>query len=413
MTESLLGIVDMGRRGEGIARHDGKTIFVLLTLPGETARVEIAGDRGELREVVTPSPDRIAAFCKHYGPCGGCQLQHWKEDAYRGWKKDLVEQALRARGIDATVGELIDTHGAGRRRVNIHVRRKSGEVAAGYMSPRTHSLHDIDRCPILAPELHRAFDIARAIGATLGDCDVAFTATMTGTDAVVKAERRIVEREHARLAALATDLKLARLTVNGEVIVTAIVPRLMMGKAEVAIPPGSFLQATERGEVILAQLVRDGVGKARRVADLFCGSGPFTFRLAEAAQVEAYDSDRPAIAALAAAVRATSGLKPITAIVRDLFRAPLVANELKGFDAVVFDPPRAGAEAQARQLAKSQVKTVVAVSCDISSFAHDAEILVHGGYELTALTAVDQFKWTSHVETVAVFRRTQSLARST
>jgi len=413
MTEAQLDIVDVGRRGEGIAHHHDKTIFVGRTLPGEAVRAQVEGDRGTLTEVVKPSPDRVAPFCRHYESCGGCQLQHWREDAYREWKKGLIEQALRARGIAAATGELIDAHGVGRRRVSIHVRRKGDEVTAGFMAPRSHTLHDIDGCPILEPALHRAFDIARAIGATLGDCDVALTATLGGLDAAVKAERKIVEREHAKLAALATGLGLARLTVNNEVIITAMVPRIVMGKAQVAIPPGSFLQATEQGEEALAKYVCSEVRKAKRVADLFCGCGPFTFRLAETAKVDAFDSDRAAIAALLDAARNTQGLKPVTATVRDLFREPLVANELKDFDAVVFDPPRAGAEAQAKQLAKSKVKTVVAVSCDPQSFARDAAILIDGGYRARFLSPVDQFKWSSHVEIVASFEKTQSFARST
>ena len=167
-----------------------------------------------------------------------------------------------------------------------------------------------------------------------------------------------------------------------------------------ALPPGSFLQATMLGEETLARLVIEGVGKARSVADLFCGVGPFAFRLGERAKVEAFDNDRAAIAALNAAAKATSGLKPVTAAVRDLFREPLVPNEMKGFDAVVFDPPRSGAEAQAKQLARSDVKTVMAVSCDVGTFARDAAILVAGGYALKRVTAVDQFKWSSHVEIV-------------
>lgn len=405
MSEATVTIEAMGRRGEGIAHHDGKTLFVARTLPGESVRVAIDGGRAHLQEIVTPSPERISPFCKHYDTCGGCQLQHWQEDAYHRWKASLVVDALAAHGMKIDTPTLIDAHGSGRRRVSIHARRKGDHVTAGYMAPRTHSLVDIDRCPVLSPALDRAFDIARAIAATLGDCDVSFTATSGGLDAAVKAERKIVTREHTKLATLATDLKLARFTVNSEVIVTTTMPRVPMGKAEVTLPPGSFLQATEEGEATLASVVLNVIGKSKRVADLFSGCGPFTFRLAEKARVDAFDNDRAAIAALAAAVKNTPGLKPITATVRDLFREPLVANELKDYDAVVFDPPRAGAEAQAKQLAKSKVKTVIAVSCDPQTFARDAAILISGGYRARFLGTVDQFKWSSHVEIVAGFVR--------
>ncbi len=301
------------------------------------------------------SPDRVAPFCKHYGRCGGCQLQHWRAEPYQAWKKGLVEQALAAKGITVSVRTLIDAHGVGRRRVILHVRKRGATVTAGYMEARSHNLLDIDHCPILDPALERSFDIARALGAKLADCDVAVSVTRTGLDVSVKAERSIVAQEHAKLATLVNELKLARLSVNGEVMATAIPPRLVIGKAEVVMPPGGFLQATQAGEEALAALVIEGIGKkTKSVADLFCGVGPFALRLAEMFKVEAYDSDRAAIAALNAAAKVTSGLKPLVAAARDLFREPLVPNEMKDFDAVVFDPPRAGAEAQAKQLAALQ-----------------------------------------------------------
>jgi 23S rRNA (uracil1939-C5)-methyltransferase len=405
MTEHKLLIEAMGRRGEGVGQHQGRTIFVPGTLPGEKVTARGDGERLAMAALELASPDRAAPFCKHYGRCGGCQLQHWREEPYRAWKASLVAEALKARGIETAVQSCIDAHGAGRRRISLHVRRRDGAVTAGYMEPRSHSLLDIDRCPILEPALAQAFDIGRALGARLGDCDAAVSATLTGLDVSVRAERTVVEQEHARLAGFVAALGLARLSVNGEVIATAVPPRLKLGKAEVALPPGGFLQATALGEETLSRLVTEAVGKARTVGDLFCGIGPFAFRLAEKARVEAYDNDRAAIAAMGAAVRATPGLKPMTAAVRDLFREPLVPNEMKHLDAVVFDPPRAGAEAQARQLARSAVKTVVAVSCDAGSFARDAAILVDGGYALRRVTAVDQFKWSSHVEIVALFTR--------
>src|SRR5690606_15744113 len=182
-------------------------------------------------------------------------------------------------------------------------------------------------------------------------------------------------------------------------------PAVQMGKATMELPIGSFLQATEAAEAELAALVLEGVGRARSVVDLFCGVGPFTLRLAEKARVLAADSDRGAIAALEQAVRHTRGLKPVTGLRRDLFRDPLAPAELDSHDAIVFDPPRAGAEAQAREIARSKVRTVVGVSCDPASFARDAAILAAGGYRLESVTPVDQFAWSAHVEVVGVFRR--------
>jgi len=402
---SELKIEGMGRRGEGVAQLEDRTVFVPGTLPDETVTAAGDGDRLALVAIERASPDRVAPFCQYYGRCGGCQLQHWREEPYRAWKASLVSEQLKARGLPHAVSGIVDAHGAGRRRVSLHVRKRDGVVTAGFMEARTHTLLDIAQCPILEPGMMRAFDIGRAIGTRLSDCDVAVTATLTGLDVSVRAERKFAQAEHAKLASFVTDLQLARLSVNGEVIATAVPPRLQIGKASVALPPGGFLQATACGEETLARLVIEALGKPKSVADLFCGVGPFAFRMAERARVEAYDNDRPAIAALNTAAKVTPGLKPITAAVRDLFREPLVPNEMKELDAVVFDPPRAGAEMQARQLARSKVKTVVAVSCDAATFARDAEILVTGGYALKRVTAVDQFKWSSHVEIVAQFTR--------
>ena len=387
-----VAIEHLNWRGEGVG--EGKTFRNALF--GET----IDSATGQ---IIQPSAERIDPFCKYYVQCGGCQLQHWQEAPYREWKKKLVEVALSKRGIEFPVGEIIDAHGAGRRRVSLHVRRKEGITVAGFMAVRSHDLIDIDQCPILAPALQNCTDIARKLGAKLGDCDVSLTAADNGLDVSIKAERKIADEQMPNLAGLAAELNLARLTINGSMVVSRTMPVVAIGKTLVQVPPGSFLQATTAGEEALAALVVNSLGKAKSVADLFCGIGPFALRIAELAKVVAIDSDKPAVASLAQAVRQTTGIKPLTAEVRDLMREPLVANELKEFDAVVFDPPRAGAEAQARQLAKSNVKTAVAVSCDPASFARDAEILVGGGYKLKSLTAVDQFKWTSHVEIVGVF----------
>ncbi len=374
---------------------------------GQTFRNVLAGETIDpaTGRIIEASVERIKAFCKYYEKCGGCQLQHWQQAPYQDWKKNLIASALLKRGIEFPVSEIIDAHGAGRRRVSLHVRRRDGAVTAGFMAARSHDLVDIDHCPILVPALQNSSVIARRFGSKLGDCDVSLTAADNGLDVSIKAERKIADEQMPRLAGLVTELALARLTINGNMIATHLMPVVSIGRALVQVPPGSFLQATKAGEEALANLVLVSLAKSKSVADLFCGVGPFALRIAEKAKVTAIDSDKPAIASLAQAARVTTGLKPLKAEVRDLMREPMVANELKDFDAVVFDPPRAGAEAQARQLAKSNVKSVIAVSCDPASFARDADILVAGGYKLKSLAAVDQFKWTSHVEIVAAFSR--------
>jgi 23S rRNA (uracil1939-C5)-methyltransferase len=239
----------------------------------------------------------------------------------------------------------------------------------------------------------------------LGACDVAITSAQNGLDVAVKAERKVVPRRLDGLREISTSWQLARLAINGEAVFTVDKPMVSMGRAHVPLPIGSFLQATQAGEEILSQLVLDGLSGSRHVVDLFCGAGPFALRLAERVKVFAVDTDKPALAALQQAARQTQGLKPIVIEVRNLFRAPLIASELNDYDGIVFDPPRAGAEAQARQIAASRVKRVVAVACDVQTFARDAAILISGGYRLKEVVPVDQFKWTAHLEVVGIFER--------
>ncbi len=388
----------LGHKGEGIAEIDGKRIFVPRTLPGEEITLNADGERGTLVDLVRASPNRIAPFCPHYGACGGCQIQHLDRETYRAFKTGLVETPLRQAGIEAEVTRFVDAAGAGRRRATLHARKD----AAGYMGLRSHDLLNLDHCPILVPALARAPDMARAIGGMIGECDVSFTAGTTGVDIAVRTKAKSVRPDS--LMRLGNRFGLSRLALNGEMIFLNQAPRIAMGKAEVELPIGSFLQATEEAENVLGDYVVNAVGKAKNVADLFCGMGPFALRLAENSRVHAVDSDRPAIEALQKALRYTRGLKVVTTKVVDLFRDPLTRFELD-FDTVVLDPPRAGAEAQTREIALSKVRTVVMVACDPRTFARDAATLLKAGFSVSDLIAVDQFAWSTHIEVAATFRR--------
>ncbi|GLQ54486.1 class I SAM-dependent RNA methyltransferase [Devosia nitrariae] len=392
-------ITGLGHKGEGIAEIDGRRVFVPFALAGERVAIAIEGERAVLVEVVEASTDRGEPFCAHFGTCGGCQLQHLARPAYEAFKIGLIETPLRHQGLDAVVHRFIDAVGAGRRRATLHARREG----AGYMRMRSHEVADIERCPILVPALARAPEIARAVEAGVGEADVAFTATLAGIDVGVRTERRRAAGD--KLIPLLGRFGLARLSLNSELVVQAAPPRVAMGRADVELPIGSFLQATEAAERALADYVCAAVGKAKIVADLFCGVGPFTLRLAETARVLAHDSDRAGIAALDKSARHASGLKQVTAKARDLFRDPLTRFELAGFDCVVLDPPRAGAEAQVREIAASKLRNVVMVSCDPRTFARDARLLADSGFALEDLVAVDQFAWSTHVEIAATFRR--------
>lgn len=412
MTEQMT-IHRLGNRGDGVAETPGGSVYVPYTLPGETVTVEaVPGhpDRRHLVHVDRPSPTRVQPICKHFGRCGGCALQHWALADYHAWKRELVVQSLAAAGLDTPVATLIDAHGEGRRRAVLHARRGTHEVLeVGFAAPRAHHVIAIDACPVLAPGLdgiiEAAWAIAEALNATRKPLDIQATATDSGLDIDLRGSGPLSPERMAGLARIADKHRFARLTRHSELVAQATQPLVTVGRARVPLPPAAFLQATAAGEAALARLVSEHVGTAKRVADLFAGIGTFALRLAEQARVTAADSEPGAVAALQRAAATTGGLKRVEASVRDLFRSPMVANELKGFDAVVFDPPRQGAEAQARELAKSDVRTVVAVSCDAKTFARDARILAHGGYQLTTVTPLDQFRYTHHVELVAKLSR--------
>ena len=414
MTERL-AIAELGHRGDGVARTQAGLVYVPYTLPGETAEVEEwpgHPDRRRLVRIEAASHERVAAICPHFGACGGCALQHWAAAPYREWKRGLLVEALAQAGFAAAgalVDPLIDAHGEGRRRAVFHAWRRTHDVIeVGFAALRTHHLVAIDHCPVLARALDGALAAAWAIGEALAAAgkplDIQVTATEAGLDVDVRGSGPLAPARMSELARLAAAHRLARLTRHGETVALRAPPTLTMGRARVVLPPGAFLQATLAGEAALAALVLEHCGSAKNVADLFAGVGPFALRLAEGAKVMAADNDEDAVAALRAAAKAPR-LKPVTVERRDLFQRPFLARELAGLDAVVFDPPRQGAEKQARALAGSQVPIVAAVSCNPATFARDARILADGGYRLTRVTPVDQFLYSAHVELVGRFER--------
>ncbi|HEU4358323.1 MAG TPA: methyltransferase domain-containing protein [Xanthobacteraceae bacterium] len=408
-----LRIARLGARGEGVADSAAGAVYVPYALPGEIVEVESwpgHADRRHLIKVEVASAERIAPVCGHFGVCGGCALQHVAGARYREWKRGLVVAALARAGVDAPVDDLIDAHGEGRRRAVFHARRNSRDVLeVGFAALKAHHVVPIDRCPVLAPALSGALptarDIAEVLAPTRKPLDIQVTAADAGLDADVRGSGPLTAAQTTALAQVAERRNLVRLTRHGEIVAQRTPPVLTIGRAEVVLPPGAFLQATTAGEAVLARLVALHCRDAKAVADLFCGVGPFALRLAERARVTAIDSDADALAALRRAAAGTAGLKPVTAQQRDLFRYPLGRSELKAFEAVVFDPPRQGALAQARELAASGVPSVAAVSCDPASFARDARILLEGDYRLVRVIPVDQFLFSAHVELVAHFEK--------
>ncbi|WFU15425.1 methyltransferase [Bradyrhizobium sp. CB3481] len=415
MADSERLVIDhVGHHGDGVALARGGNIYVPYALGGETIEAgPVPGhhpDRRRLLKVEVASEARIAPFCPHFGVCGGCAIQHWDAEPYRAWKRGLVVTTLAQAGIACEVAPLVDAHGAGRRRITLHGRMGTHDVLkVGYAAAGSHDIIPIDRCPILDPQLGGAIEAAWAVAEPLiamgKPLDIQITATNSGLDIDVRGSGPLSTAMITRLSRIAEQHRLARLTRHGELVLMRTPPTISIGTANVVLPPGSFLQATIAGEEALAAQVFEHCKRSKTIADLFCGVGPFALRLAAKAKVAAFDSDAGAVAALQKAATSTPGLKPVKAEARDLFRRPLMPQELRDYDTVVFDPPRQGAQAQTTQLAASKVPTVVAVSCNVTTFARDAKTLIEGGYKIDGITPVDQFRHTPHVELVARFRR--------
>lgn len=403
----------LGARGDGVARIDGGMTYIPFALPGERVSAGPSRDASRtLVEVLRPSPDRVAPVCRHFGVCGGCRLQHIETGAYLAWKREQVRIVFAARGLDVQVAPIMTFPGARRRRAALTARRDKRSVILGFHVMRSHEIIGIAECPVLAPEIERALPALARIGAEASGlnpwpgivldvlrADNGLDVLITGTGGVLSPLAR------ERLAKEALAAKFLRLTEARDTIYETAAPFVRFGPACVTPPPGAFLQAMVEAEAAMAELVCAAAGKAKRVADLFCGLGAFTFPLARRAEVLAIDSNPAAVEALARAARGTSGVKRITAKARDLFRAPLSPTELKDFDAVVFNAPRAGAKTQAESIARSNVPAAVAVSCDMATLARDARILLDGGYRIETIMPIDQFQYSAHVEAVAVFRR--------
>lgn len=404
-----VSIGSMGASGDGIAQLPDGQVFVPFTLPGEVANVARDKNRATLIALIEASPERVEPSCIHFESCGGCSLQHWQSESYQQWKSSLVASALDGRGLDYDLAPLIPCEPESRRRVTFAARKTEAAMLLGFNRHQSHDLINISECAVAVPSITSRLDDLRKVAVHLADGAKPFKLTVTETEAGLDlaasgcpspsdAARRI-------LTPLMLELGFSRLSVDGEIILEPVKPLITIGKVPVNVPSGGFLQATIAAETLMAELVINHFKKVKKSADLFSGMGTFALRMAQVMAVHAVEYDAPALAALDRGIRHVQGLKPVTHERRDLFRRPILTKDLNVYQGVVFDPPRAGAEAQAMQLAKSTVKKVAAISCNPVTLARDLAILVKGGYKIDKVIPVDQFLWTSHVETVALLSK--------
>ncbi|TYB86411.1 class I SAM-dependent RNA methyltransferase [Oceaniovalibus sp. ACAM 378] len=400
----------LGHMGDGIApTADRGPVFAPRTLPGEVVSGEIIGDRIAAPKIVTPSSDRVTPPCPHYKSCGGCSLQHASDGFVAAWKVDVVRRALTAQGIDAQIHSPETSPPNSRRRATLSARRTKRGATVGFHGRASGTITEIPHCLLVDPAIVSALPVLEILtveGASRkGEIAFAVTVSGSGLDVSATGGKPLDGPLRVTLAGIVAQTGLARLTWDGETVAMAEPPEQRFGAARVVPPPGAFLQATDHGQAALTHAVLTAVGGAKRVADLFAGCGTFSLPLAAKAEVHAVEGESDMMAALDRGWRGAAGLKRVTCETRDLFRRPLLPDELNRFDAVVIDPPRAGAEAQVAEIVQSRVATVVMVSCNPVTFARDASALIAGGFTLADVTTVDQFRWSPHVELAARFDR--------
>jgi 23S rRNA (uracil1939-C5)-methyltransferase len=385
-------IVRIAARGDGVTSSGRHVPF---GVPGDALL-----DDGAL----APGQHHQEPPCRHFPECGGCQLQHADDEAYRGYLTSRIETALARHGLSTAIREPHLSPPNSRRRATLRTLKVGKGAMLGFNAEKSHRIVDMHECHVLRPEL---FALVGPLRTLLGGllqpkraAEVQLTLVDQGVDAFIRGVGAEDLAAIEQLTSFASDHRVARLSMDGgigpETMYEPEPATITLSGTPVAFPTGSFLQATEDGEAALVGCVREVVGSARAVGDLFAGLG--TFALATRAPYAA-EASRDAAAALKRAARA------ITVEHRDLYRRPLDAAELERFEAVILDPPRAGAEQQVRHLAGSSVGRIAYVSCNPATFALDARTLADGGYSLEWVRPVGQFRWSTHVELAACFSR--------
>jgi len=407
---SQLVIKRLGHLGHGIADGPDGDIFIPYTLPDEEIEGQIDAGRIANPRILTPSPDRIAAPCSHFKSCGGCALQHAKDEFVASWKTEIVKSALAAHGIHPPIRPIETSSAFSRRRASLAGRRTKKGAIVGFHAKAAETILPIPNCTLLHPDIIAAIPSLEGLtilGASRkGSVSIAVARSESGLDVDVNGAKHADGPLLATLGVYCDQHQFARLSWNGEVVATRIAPTQKFGPARVIPPPGAFLQATCEGQDFLTTAILEILRPAQKVVDLFAGCGTFSLPIAEFANVHAVEGEQDLLDALLDGHRKTPTLKPLTIETRDLFRRPLMADELNKFDAVVIDPPRAGSVAQTTELAKSAIANIAFVSCNPITFARDALILVESGYKINWVVPVDQFRWSPHIELVASLSRT-------
>ncbi len=406
----------IGSRGDGVANGP---IYVPFSVDGDDLEIKLQGKQGRIRHIHNPSPDRIAPICQHFGRCGGCSLQHVSQDYYSRWKQQQIRIALSHRGFEDAV--ILDPHisplGSRRRARLSAVGRGDGIAVVGFLERASHNIIDITQCPVLHPEIMAFIGPLREFLGSLIDkkqkMAVQINLAENGLDIILEGAGEPDLDLRMDIAAFAEAQDVARVCWQDsklknpyhEILCERRKPYVTFDGRQVFIPPGSFLQATKSGEEALTRYMKQALGNADKIVDIFAGCGTFTVALIGDHGVHGVEGDQDMVVALKNSANQMTAIRNLTAEVRDLFLRPLLPHELNQFDAVVIDPPRAGARDQIQEIAKSDVNSIVMVSCNPATFARDARTLVDAEFIMGDILPVDQFLFSPHIELVAGFRR--------
>ncbi len=380
-----------------------------FALPGEIVEGEILADRMVSPRIIEPVEARINPACHHFKTCGGCVTQHMRDQDLAEWKQNAVRETLKRFGLEPEFRSIKTSPPQSRRRAVFSARRTKKSAIIGFHGRASDVLIEIHECALVKPGILAGFaglkELTKLGASRSAEIRIAVTDSIGGLDIDVQDAKALKSSQLIEVAAIAQTYRFARVAWNGDVVLEIQPPHQQFGFAQVLPPAGSFLQATSEGEAALVEAVTEIAGGARRIVDLFSGCGTFSLPLSATAEVHAVETEADMLAALDAGWRRTTRLKRVTTEARDLYRRPLLTDELKGFDAAVIDPPRAGAKAQVEVLGQTGIDKIAFVSCNPATFARDAEVLIAGGYQLDWVQVVDQFRWSTHSELVGRFRR--------
>ncbi len=393
--------------GDGVASVRNEDVFFPFTLPGEIVGGDIEHGICEAPRILEPVSDRVKPACRHFKKCGGCVMQHASDNLMADWKTKMVSDTLALNHINTQLRPIHVSPAHSRRRAVFSAQRTKKSAEVGFHKRGSDIIIDLLECPLMHPAIMARFDAYREL-AKLGcsrktEIRIGVTITENGLDVDVVDAKELEVKQTESLARFASENGFSRIAWNGEVLAQLTPPTQKFGTAYVTPPSGSFLQATKEGEDALVTASLETLDGCKRVIDLFSGSGTFSLPIAKHAEIHAVETLPEMLEALEDGWRKATDLKAITTEARDLFYRPLLLDELKKFDGVVIDPPRAGALEQTRILAQSNIGKISFVSCNPATFARDAKILINGGYTLDWVQVVDQFRWSAHVELVAQF----------